>query len=380
MPVRFAILLLVLLMPASAAFADADSIALQDLGRIELLRALKQASERIDSGVNGPVELASELLIVGIASARLGDDSTAQRAFLTLVALDPGFRLPNSFSDEVRSPYLEARGYWSTHEVALRASASLDEAGDVVRIDVVDPAGLSARVRLRAKVGRESNSIEIVKPSRGKIEIPLRQLGDGSPIDYSLTLLDERGNRMWLLGSDERPQKLVRDPIGQPLHAIAQAAPAMTQVAPPVIAGASPPAAALEPPPPVAPSDPPEPRREWNPRLFRLGASLSMTTSALSLGGAAYAHFRREQLADDWNDVRCQGSGVTRSAVCADERQQLSRMQNLAISLYAVSGAALVTGVMLLVLAPAKPQEGALQAWRCTGGPTALSLGCTLSF
>lgn len=349
----------------SARVAEGQVVEVQD--RQALRKAQEAARTRIESGELSPTELASEQLTLATTSARLGDAESSQRAFRVLLALDPSFRLPASFSDEVRSPYLEARGFWSAHEVPLDVKATFDEGAQTIRLKITDPAPLSVRVRLRARADDSNEIVEVVRPVAPELQVDAVAWGTFHTLAYSLTLIDEFGNRIWQRGSDERPESLQRTSKPRQASSPVTAAPKPVPAAAPI---------ALAPIPEMPPPASPPSRRH----AFRLAASLTMAGAALSLAGAGYAHFRREQLAEDWNSVRCRGQGLTRSEVCADERAELSRMQNLAIGLYSIGGAALITGVVLLALTPPRSEDPGVLATHCHGGSTPLSLACTVRF
>ncbi len=317
----------------------------------ELQAILELARESIESGTHSAIDLAPEYLTLAIASARLGDETTAQRAFVILLGLAPTFRLKGEIADEIRSPYLEARGFWSAHQTPLQASATPSEDGSALILSTVDPAQLSARLRIRARAGDAGEPQEMVSPSAPQRRVLLSALGTSTDLSYSLTLLDEHGNRLWQLGSDEHPQRLD-----------AQASEAKPSASP----------ASIRPPPAR------QPRNGVRTHAIVGGLALGLGTVAVAAGAAA--HLRRQRLAADWNAVQCDGPGTTRGSVCRDEREQLLNMQKLAGGLYGVGGVALVTGVLMLWLRPKNTERPAVHALRCASGPSELSMSCALSF
>jgi len=346
----FALLLLVWPIPADAQAQEEGSLA-ADATPSELENALSRARESIESGTHSAVDLGPEYLTSAIASARLGDEAAAQRAFVVLLGLDPSFRLKGDVADEVRSPYLEARGFWSAHEIPLHVDAALSKDGNALTLTIVDPASLSTRLRIRAQLGHELAPQEVVLPVSREARVPLAAFGEGANLSYSLTLLDENGNRLWQLGNDEHPQRLAIE-----LRATNRAASPVS----------------IQPPPG------PVPRKRTPLHAMIGGLSIGFGTVAVAAGTAA--HLRRQRLAADWNAVRCEGPGTTRSSICADERRELKSMEKVAGALYGVGAVAIVTGTLLLWLRPRPTEQPRAQALRCGSGPSELSMNCELTF
>jgi len=313
--------------------------------------ALARARESIESGTHSAVDLAPEYLTSAMASARLGDEIAAQRAFVVLLGLDPTFRLKADLPDEVRSPYLEARGFWSAHAVPLHVDVALSEDGSTLVLTVVDPASLSARLRIRARMGSEADTQEVVVPASHEVRLPLSTFGAGASLSYSLTLLDENGNRIWQLGNDERPQRIVTR-----LRATERAASTVRIQASPALV----------------------PRKRAPLHAMIGGLSIGFGTVAVAAGAAA--HLRRQRLAADWNAVRCEGPGTSRGSICADERRELKNMERVAGALYGVGAVTIVTGTLLLWLRPRPTERPRAHALRCGSGPSELGMSCELTF
>jgi hypothetical protein len=164
-------------------------------------------------------------------------------------------------------------------------------------------------------------------------------------VEYSLALLDEFGNRVWLEGSDEAPLSLD--------------APALVAARVPEEVEADPPAA--------APSADPIP-------FYGVGAAL-LAAGAGALVGGAISHAERERLAGLYNGdgSECTGSGTTRGTLCGPERSAVSTNEGAAVALYAVGVAAAAGGAILLLLAPSGTAEPAVA---CGPGPGELGLAC----
>src|SRR5436190_1310919 len=101
---------------------------------------------------------------------------TFHHSRLVLLALCAAlFSLP-ARADDLRSPYLEARGFWSSQAAPLEATASLtdDLAGLIVVVS--DPAQMAARVRLRVRLLGDASFSEVVRPPDARTLFPLGRL------------------------------------------------------------------------------------------------------------------------------------------------------------------------------------------------------------
>jgi hypothetical protein len=357
------------------AGAEAPDGAEAALAEAAYPRALALAQAAIESGSLSPEALAGALRVSALASAHLNDVASSLRAFTLLLAVKPDFRLERGEADEVRSPYLEARGFWSAHATALSITVSRDggdetrvrgteAAASSVELTLVDPAGMVARVRLRARPAGQPAFSEVVLLPDAQMSVTLPGLGREQALDYSVTLLDEHGNRISKLGSDEAPAQLAAT------RANAAAPPPSATVASPLAAA-----------PPNA-----HPRTDRSRRL----KYLTLGTTSLVLGASAAAvgiraHIEREELADRWNRGACSGTGSTRAELCADERSRIERMETLTTVLYSAGAAALITGAVLVLLAPSRkePERAGLErlaGLHCGGGVGSVGISCARGF
>lgn len=302
------------------------------LSRAGYAEAQHLARAEIESGSLGPEDFAKALRVLAIASAHLADAAAASRAFMQLLAVKPAFRLERGESDDVRSPYLEARGFWSVHATPLAAKVVRPAHGGL-ELELVDPALMVARVRLRARVQGSATFSDAAQKPAAQIHFSVPGLTDDKVLEYSVALLDEHGNRILKVGSDSEPMQLAA--TAAPKLAASTAIEAVPDAAP-----------ASRPSSSATPSD----RRR---RLMIL--SLGSAVLAIGIGAAAVgvrAHLEREELAARWNEGTCSGTGTTRSELCAEERARIRTLETTTTALYSAGGAALVTGVVLLLLAP----------------------------
>jgi hypothetical protein len=342
-----------LVLYAAVAHAQDASAAQTALAAGELDSAVRLARAAVASGGATPRELVPLQLVLARAHALLGHEEEARTAFTWLLALEPGFRLESSAPDAVRSPYLEARGVFASHAAPLRTEVVLAEQPAALTIHVDDPAQLAARVRLRARLPGSAQFVEYVKLPERVQRIELPGLERASSVEVSVALLDEHGNRIHEQASDAAPLTLVVRPPAPERPQPQQAASATVRAVPD------------------------------RSRAFYIGGGSTLAVAAGALAWAVVAHLERERLAERWNAGDCDGAGTTRAAVCADEHTQLARTERLASALYGVGGTALVTGLVLLTLAPRKRASEAHVARHelgCGAGPARWGVACSLRF
>jgi hypothetical protein len=293
---------------------------------------------------------------LGIARAHLGEHEAAQRAFVCALALDPGLHLASDEAVEVRSPFMEARGFWSLHAQRLSASIVPSEDGSALLITLVDPAALTARAVVRVREVGQSRFQEWSLTPAAALHVSLEAVSRAGGIEYSLALIDENANRLYQVGSDAEPVRAL-DPA--PAPAAPSASPRGTAPSEALVASA----------------------RLHAARPYYVGAAVSLVLGAGALAVAGFSHHEREQLAARWNSGDCGGEGSTRGEVCGHERDQLDRYQRLAIGFYAAGGAALVAGLVTLLVAPnEKREQRVARRLGCQPGPGLLSVACAARF
>jgi hypothetical protein len=327
-------------------------------------QAAQRAEVALFAGALKPAQWAELNFTLGVARARLGDMESARRAFICALALDPTRRLESSAPVEVRSPFMEARGFWSQYTERLAASAALSEDGTTLLVSLIDPAALSARVLVRVRGVGQARFVETALPPASSMLVSLEALPRQAGVEYSLALIDENANRLWQLGTDDAPLS-------------AQGARPVPEVEPVL----------HEPPAHAAPAASAAATQEVrSARPYYIGATLSLLGAGAALVVAGVNHAERQHLASRWNHADCDGEGTTRGEVCQHEHYQLERAQRMAVGFYAAGGAALVAGLITLIAAPRRSERrstrassGAL-ALRCRPGPGEVGVACGASF
>jgi len=306
----------------------------------------------LQTGTKRPAALVPVFRDLAIAKANAGDAEGSRRAFTALLALDPTFRLAKEEPDLVRSPYLEARGFWESQSLPFGATGELDDAKSLLVVRIVDPGNLGSRVRIRVKQPDGTRFSETVLPLEPTQRVTLKRTpGSTEDVAYNLAILDEHGNRLLESGTDQAPIVIAaKKPLPAPVVIAQPKLPAPAKIAPrTVIAG------------------------------------LSFSVAAGAVLGGVIATLKREDLADSWNSGDCSGEGLTRGERCKNEHDRIGVMEKVAGGLYGVGAVALVGGVVALLL-PHKHHEQQKSATSpqvslaCSSGPALLGLSCSARY
>ena len=312
--------------------------------------AAEMATALVDQGTRVGTDLAPLYRVLGLASATAGNEDAAREAFTRWLALDPEGRLDRSLPDEVRSPFLEARGFWASSGQRLGAQATLRADASGLDVSITDPASMVARVRVRVRPAGGAWS-DVMRSPAPSLAIDVPGLSAARALDYSITFLDVSGNRIWHDGSDDAP-----------LHA-GEAAHTTTTVET------------------TTTTTPGTPESAADPTGFVVGAVIAGVIAAGAVITAAIFHADRERLAGIYNGdgSGCTGSGTTRGDVCAPQRSAISTDEVVAGVLYGVAGAAAITAIVLALMAPSSPSADHA-AVSCGAGPGQFGLACGGSF
>jgi hypothetical protein len=303
------------------------------------------ASTALAQGARTRAELLTFYRALAVAQARLGESEEAQRSFVCLLALDPAFKLDADAPVEVRSPFMEARGFWSLHADRLSGAAELSADASTLWVSLRDPAGLVSRILVHVRFQGQARYLERVLTPSEDLTISLQALGpSASVVEYTLALLDPNANRIWELGTDAQPERLSTPAVAPLPTPVGDVTPAVHE---PAEQG---------------------PVRSRTPYIW--SGALALALGAGATAAAAYAHYERQQYAARWNDGDCHGSGFTRGSLCKREHQHVTDFERWAIGAYAAGGVALIAGTVLLLVAPRERGD------KRNDAPKATALGC----
>lgn len=324
---------------ARAGSGDALEMAEQAYREVDFHSQLAEARRALEAGGNDPERLGRVYRLIGIAHAALDDRELARQAFLRLLALQPGAELDRSLSPRLRSPYLEARGYWDVASVRLGVDILTAGQEPGYGLGLRDPLGMVTRWRVRS-LGPDSAIVVVEAPASPSIVVTAPELEAHSGRRLQVQLLDEHGNVLVERALPDPASRSRREARQQPLPGERPAA------------GESP-SAGL-----------------GYPSVLLGGISLG------TLGIGVFAHVVRENKASEWNGAGCERSGLgSRGDQCAEVNAARTRAQRVAIASYSTAGALLIAAVVLHLAEPGAqaPDAGALA---CGAGPGSFGVAC----
>jgi hypothetical protein len=287
------------LVKAERAYQDVDFPATHLLS----LRALQ-------AGGATRSETARLYVLLGISAAALDNTEEAKQDFLVALAVNPALKLEQSLSPKIRSPYLEAQGYWSAapERLALTAKPGADPGHLVVRL--VDPASLVIKIELRAARAGATRRASFELVAAPVTRFPLPPALRDHDYEYALRALDGYGNVLAEYGADADPM-LVRKPVapsGSPSNAHAS-----TQG-----------------------------------RSYFWPVALGVTGLGALAAGVVF-NVKRERAAHEWNGPRCETPGLSRGQQCAAIDDRVQTDERLTVGFYAGAGALLTASVVALI-------------------------------
>ncbi len=334
---------------AADAAAQSDQASLLDKARTELgeLRyddALATADKALAAGTSGPAATAQIYLLLGEVQASLGQRGDAERAFQRALAIDPDLQLRRGVSPKIARPFRRARR-------ARRGDRSLELAHRIVAIDPPtvavlvqsDPLGMvvGARVVYWPERG-PGRSVS----GRGKVRIDL--VLPRSAVRFTVAGVDQHGNRVVELGSEQRPLPL--DDTGRPAaEGAVAAAPATSSDSAPAAEGAG---GAAE----ASPEPAPEPAPTRSVEQDSESAGTPFYASWILWGGVAvglgaagtWAGLSAQSSVDELDEIRASEYEFefSKAKEVADRAEQRSLIANIC---FVTAGASAVASAILFI-------------------------------
>ncbi len=206
-------------------FAVVGNVAAQDLVgqaeeaylEVDFERTLDLGRQAIASGRLDPARLARVYELMGVAHAASGDEEASREAYKKMLALRPDAQVDTNLAPRLRSPFMEARGYWATRSERLEVDVVLARAERGLRVQLIDPLGMASGVVVRTRVAGEMRPLdERVFDAARELLAPVDALPAADRIEYVVEVLDVAGNRMLQLGTRDLPNVVGREPAVSP--------------------------------------------------------------------------------------------------------------------------------------------------------------------
>lgn len=298
--------------PQSAAASDAVEAAERAYKDVDFEAQLAQASRALEEGHHDPATLANIYRLLGIAHAALNAPEAAKGAFMRLLAIDRDIELEHVLSPRLRTPYMEARGFWDVSR--SRLDLALEPADGGLVLSLSDPLGMARRVRMTTLGGEPVQVAD--RAAAPRIVVEAGALAPHARRALQVELLDARENVL----------------LARVLSPPAAPAPRATPAAP-----------------------------QRSPRKAALPPTLSLAlggSALLALGVGVTGHLVRESKASEWNGTECEQVGRgSRADQCGRVDEQRRSAQAIALAGYAAGGALLAASVVsYLVATDAEPE------------------------
>lgn len=179
-------------------------------GEIDFERALEEATAALEEGGYSPQDLARIYELIGMAAAASDDEERSRDAYIRLLALTPDAEVDTNLAPRLRSPFMEAKGYWASRTDVLAVEARFVEARQLLRIELVDPLNMATDIIVRSRVAGTAEYEEHNKVAAASVTI---NLPDVAQVEYVVEVLDENGNLIAVLGNDDEPRIAGEAPI-----------------------------------------------------------------------------------------------------------------------------------------------------------------------
>lgn len=186
---------------ASAQLDDAEAAYLD----VDFERTLNAAQAAINSGELEPGELARAYELLGVSAAALGDPDTARDCFLRMLSVDEERQLDDTVPPRLRAPFMEARGALTARPDRLHVEVVLARAYSALRVALTDPFEMIQGIRIHVRVEGGTEWTVIDEDYQDEIMATFASAASADRLEYWLEVLDPRGNRIQVLGTEFEP-------------------------------------------------------------------------------------------------------------------------------------------------------------------------------
>lgn len=207
---------LLLSLPAHAQ--DHLAAAEAAYGQIDFEAVLTEASAALEQGGNSPRQLTRIYELIGIAAAASDDEERSRDAYVKLLALNPEAQVDTNLAPRLRSPFMEARGFWSSRTDRLDVEVRLVRRSNGMRIVLSDPLDMAVEIRVATRIAGEFVDFDQQRvEAQPSTLVEVTGLPDAPQIEYVVDVLDDYGNRILSLGTEDEPRVIGEAPAVGPV-------------------------------------------------------------------------------------------------------------------------------------------------------------------
>jgi len=220
---RLSTTLLASLLAATASAQGTDPLvaAEQAYMEVDFERTAELARAALASGQLTHDRLVRVYELLGVSLAAQGEEEASRDAYVKMLALDPEATVDTNLAPRLRSPFMEARGFWATRSDSLDVDVTLVRARRGLRIQLNDPLDMAVEIRVLTRVhGTYEEMDEERLPAAPSHLVEVEGLPEVDQIEYVVQVLDGDGNRILERGTEDVPNVVGREPqpVGAPVE------------------------------------------------------------------------------------------------------------------------------------------------------------------
>jgi len=309
--------------------------------QVDYLATYQTCSKALERGHANPRQTLRLHVLCGISAAALDKADESRSHFKVALALQSELRMDRELSPKIRSPYLEAQGYWSRFDERLSVKSFGRDSSSQLTLTLGDPAQLASKVRISSRVlGRtQFQSFDLEPGPRLKFQLAQEQSAQG--FEYYVAVLDAHENVLLEHGNEAEPIEVLPLSRGRSKNWERTQQKTKTTLVEPVTG-----------------------RSPWLPMAL-MGAGLA------SAGVGVYFNVLRENAAHKWNGEGCEQPGLARIEQCSAVNSNRVHAERATIGFYAAGGVLLTTGITVLAI------QGSVKTDSQASGAASTSFACS---
>ncbi len=191
--------------------SDHLMLAEQAYAQEDLETALRHTRVAIVIGQRSRHDLTRIYELKAVCAAALEQNDEARNAYMRMLALNPVAQIDSSLASRIRTVFLEAQGSWAARHDRLVANVTLLQSREALRVNLSDPLDMGGTIVIRARAAGESEYSEASMPASARVHLFVPGAQNSGAVEFILRVLDEHGNHIIDLGSEDEPER-----IGEP--------------------------------------------------------------------------------------------------------------------------------------------------------------------
>lgn len=214
---RLSLILFGLLVASPALAQTTLDRAENAYSEIDFPRVVALANQALEEGGHSPEEVARLYELIGLSNAAEREEDAAREAYVKMLALRPDAEVDTNLAPRLRGPFLEARGFWASRASGFSLEARVVRARGAIRVELSDPLGMASQVRVLSRDHSVMGPMtESTVDAQSDVLVEVPALPDAPQLDYAVQVLDEHGNRLAEIGTEDQPRVFGDAPLVVP--------------------------------------------------------------------------------------------------------------------------------------------------------------------